>query len=213
MQFVPNTTALARRHSLISVFNAVLSINVLEVICIHIEVVLLLLDTFDKLLHVSDVQLDSLPPAVGAEGALVGLHLQKPQFILFDGLGEEGGGDLLGLDKDFGGIFFFPGHLDPQLLERFLIDGPYVTEPLPIGIDSGRLGWSLMHLLHIRRLHVVHLQSLDGILGPVCIADSAGISLDDSVGVVGIVRLGTFFKFAVQGLVVCTDSAQLLCHC
>lgn len=189
MQLVPDTGALACGHSLVSVFNAILIINVLEVVRILIEIVLLLLDIFDKFLHVSNVQLNSLSSAVGAKGAFVCLDLQKPKFILFDGLSKQRSWDFFGLDKYLCGIFFFSRHLYPQLLERFLIDGPNITEPFPIGVDSGCFGWSLMHLLFVRCLLVVHFQSLDGILGSVCIADSACISLDDSVGVVGRVGL------------------------
>jgi hypothetical protein len=70
-----------------------------------------------------------------------------------------------------------------------------------------------VHFFSVGGLHVVHLQALDGVLGSEGVTHSAGVALDDSVGVVGVVRLGTLFKFTVKTLAVCADSLRLLRHC
>jgi hypothetical protein len=75
MQFVPNTPALAGRHTLIAILRSILVLPVLEVVDVLVEVVLFILSLLDQLLHVAETQLDTLAAAVRAEGRRVGLYL------------------------------------------------------------------------------------------------------------------------------------------
>jgi hypothetical protein len=116
VQLVPDALALAGGHPLVPVLRAVLVLPVLEVVVVQIEVVLLLLDLLDELLHVSEVKLHALPAGAGPEGARVGLDLEQAQLVLPDGLLQQRGRDLLRLHEDLGRVLVLPRHLDPQLL-------------------------------------------------------------------------------------------------
>lgn len=172
MELVPDTLALACRHPLIPILGTVLVLFVPHVVCVLFGIVLLLLCLLDQLIHIAEGQFDPLASTIGSEGRFVGLHFQQAQLILFHRLLQEGGGDLFRLDENLSRVFLLPGHLYSQSLQRFLIDGANIAEPLPIGVHPCSLGGSLMQLFGFGRLHVVHLEPLDGVLGAEGVADS-----------------------------------------
>ena len=213
MQFLPNTFALACRHTFISVFITIINIDILQIIEVLLHDVLLVLYSLDHFLHVADVELYSFSSTVGPEGLGVSLYLEKSQLIFFDWLLEKRSWYFFGFYEYFGWIGLLFSHFDSQFFQRFLVDGPDITEPFSVGIDSRCYSRPFMHFFHIWHFLIIHFQSLYGIFSSKSIADSTGITLDHPVRVCRCIRFSTLLEFAMQLLMVCSNSLELLCHC
>jgi hypothetical protein len=147
VELIPDTPALAGGHALVSIFGSTVVFDIFKVVVVFLNIVLLAFNFLDQFLHITDVELDSLPSAVGSKGVSEGFDLKKSQFVLLDGFGKKRGRDFFGLDEDLSRIFFLSCHLDSQFFERFLIDGADITEPFTVGIDSCGDSGSFVQLL------------------------------------------------------------------
>lgn len=211
MKLIPDSFALACGHALVSVFGSLPFLRHQVMVILHF--VLFVLCLLHHLIKTEIVQLHFFPPALRAEGVSVGLHLKKPHFIFTDGVAEQGAGQLLRLDEYFSRVLLLLGHFDPELLQLFLVDGPHIAEPHPIGVDSGSFGGPLVHFLHVRLLLRVHFQSLYCCLGPQGIVFPVGVALHHPLWVQGRVRFPPLPEFLMALLIRFVEGCLLFPHC
>ena len=79
-----------------------------------------------------------------------------------------------------------------------MIDGPDITEPFSVGIDSGGFSGSFVHFLFIWHFLSVHLESLDGIGGSESVVVTIGVTLDFTIGIGGSVGFGLLVELVMK---------------